>query len=636
MIARIAYALVFVVLLPLLLTLWAARLDTLVRLPAYGTPAMGLGLAIAGLGLMALATRELWVRARGLPMSPFPPARLVTTGVYRVIDHPIYLGAVLVAAGASLATHSGAGLWIVTPTLALSAIAFVAGFEREQTRRRFGTLPPPAFALPGAGNGPPTATQRLSVYVLVLLPWLVLDLAVEFLGVPPDARSTYLPWDGNLPVIPWTEVIYITTYAAVVLAPLAARSQRDLRRFARSGLVATALIIPLYLLLPFVAEAKPVIGNGFWENLMRLERVGDEAVTAFPAFHVVWACITARLYGSTWPSARFAWWGLALAVGVSCVTTGMHSLADVVAGFAAYGLVEAGPAIWRAMRKSAEEVANSWREIAVGPVRFLNHGLYAAAGGAMGLALALNLAGPGQLQWLVTMSLVSIAGASAWAQVIEGSPQLLRPYGYFGSVFGVVLLGVGIGAIGGDGWLVLAAFGTGATLTQAIGRLRCLVQGCCHGREAPEALGIRYTHPRSRVVRLSPLGVVPLHPTQVYSIASTLFVGAVMLRLWTLGAPLHMIVGAYFILVGLSRFVEEHFRGEPQTAVLAGLRLYQWLAIAFVVAGAVVTTLGADPAPPIAGFDPRILPGVLAVGLFAYLAYGVDFPRSERRFSRLV
>jgi len=194
--------------------------------------------------------------------------------------------------------------------------------------------------LPAATEAPPTGSQRFAVYLFVLLPWLLLDLGVEYLGVPTNAISTYLPWDLRLPVIPWTEAIYLTTYPAVVLAPLVARRGTDLRRFALGGLAATAFIIPLYLLLPLVAEAKPVVGDGFWETLLRWERFGDEAVTAFPAFHVVWACLTARLYGSMWPRARLAWWGLAFAVGLSCVTTGMHSVTDVAAGWAAYGIVE--------------------------------------------------------------------------------------------------------------------------------------------------------------------------------------------------------------------------------------------------------------------------------------------------------
>ena len=135
--------------LPALLAAWAIRLDTVLSLPACGSLAAGWGLAFAGLALMAIATRDLWVHGHGLPASPFPPERLVTGGIYGIVAHPVYVGAVLVAFGVSLATKSGAGLWVVAPVLALSAAAFVIGFEDDSTRRRYGALPSPLLRLPG-------------------------------------------------------------------------------------------------------------------------------------------------------------------------------------------------------------------------------------------------------------------------------------------------------------------------------------------------------------------------------------------------------------------------------------------------------------------------------------------------------
>ena len=634
--ARLAYAALFVLALPALLVAWAIRLDTVLALPAYGSVAPGAGVAIAGLALMAAATRDLWVHGRGLPASPFPPERLVTRGVYRIIAHPIYLGAVLVALGVSLATRSAAGLWIVSPVLALAVAAFVIGFESDSTRRRYGALPAPLLRLPDDSDAPPSAIERAAVYVLVFLPWLVLYMGVEYLGVPPDARSTYFAWDRSLPVIPWTEAVYAATYPFVSLAPLAAARKSELRRYALGGLWATAIIIPLYLLLPLVAPAKPVPGEGPWQTLMTWERQYDRPVTAFPAFHVVWSCLAAQLYTARWPRLRWLGWPIVAALAASCVTTGMHAAADVVAGFALYALVVCREAVWRRVCDGAEHLANSWRETRIGPVRLMSHGIYAGLGVTVGLLIAGALAGSQNLGWLVAMALLAgVLGAGLWAQVVEGSPQLLRPFGYFGAPLTAIVVALVAGFVDADAWLILVAFGTGGCFAQAIGRIRCLVQGCCHGREAPDALGIRYRHPMSRVVRLSALGGLPLHPTPLYSMVWMVLVGLVLLRLWALAAPLQFIAGTYFILVGLGRFVEEHFRGEPQTSVIAGLRLYQWLAIAFVAGGAMLTTLGPTAAPAAAAFDPRILPIALTVGAIHYVAYGVDLPGSNRRYSRL-
>jgi hypothetical protein len=112
--------------------------------------------------------------------------------------------------------------------------------------------------------------------------------------------------------------------------------------------------------------------------------------------------------------------------------------------------------------------------------------------------------------------------------------------------------------------------------------------------------------------------------------------GAILVRLWVLGAPLPFIAGGYLILAGLGRFVEEHYRGEPQTAVVAGLRLYQWLGIAFVAGGAAMTAVVGSPAPPPEALGPEAWGALAVVLLVTYGAFGVDLPGSNRRFSRLV
>lgn len=618
------------------MVLWARRLDALLALPRLHHPAVGIAIATLGASLALWATAFLWIRGGGLPASAFPPARLVTSGPYALFSHPIYVGASLVAFGVSIATGSAAGLWIVSPVLCAAATAWVFGFERELTRGRFGTLPAPALRLPEASDDAPTPSQRVATFVLVLLPWLVIYLALELLGPPPDARSGYMRWELALPVIPWAELVYAATYPLVVFTPLVARRRRHLRDFALDGLWSMAIVFPMYLSIPLVAEQRAIPGDGTLQWLMRVERALESPATAFPAYHVVWTLVAARVYAAGWPVLRLPLRVMVIAVAASCLATGMHAFIDVAAAFAAYALVRRRGQIWRSLRRGAERIANSWGEWTVGPIRLLGHGIYAGVGAALGVGAAVTLAGAAQLSWLLAFTAAAIAGAALWAQAVEGSPQLLRPYGYFGAVLGVVVLAVVASAAGRHGWLLFTAFGVGTTMTQAAGRLRCLAQGCCHGAHAPDEVGIVYTHARSRVVRLSQLGGTPLHPTQLYSIVSSLVIGALLARLWIVGAPLPFIGGAYFILVGLTRFVEEHYRGEPQTIVIGGLRLYQWLALSLVIGGAALTCItGARaPAPTWPGWS--VLPPLLAVALVTYAAYGMDFPRSRRRFSRLV
>ncbi len=109
----------------------------------------------------------------------------------------------------------------------------------------------------------------------------------------------------------------------------------------------------------------------------------------------------------------------------------------------------------------------------------------------------------------------------------------------------------------------------------------------------------------------------------------------VMARLWLVHAPLHLIADLYFILNGLGRFVEDAWRGEPQTRVAAGLRLYQWTAVGSVLAGVLMTALSVSEAAPAAHFDGIVTLPAAAFALLVGFVMGMDLPDSSRRFSRL-
>src|SRR5262249_20643559 len=160
-------------------------------------------------------------------------------------------------------------------------------------------------------------------------------------------------------------------------------------------------------------------------------------------------------------------------------------------------------------------------------------------------------AGPAYVTPMLLAAAAGLVGSALWAQYLEGSPVLLRPYGFYGGVLGIVAAAIAVTlARAQDPWPLLGADSVAAPWVQAVGLRRCLVQGCCHGRPAPEAIGIRYTHPRSRVCKAELAGV-PLHATPLYSIGWNVVVGVVLARMWALGAPLHLVGGVYLVLGGI-------------------------------------------------------------------------------------
>jgi protein-S-isoprenylcysteine O-methyltransferase Ste14 len=625
----VLYGLLFLVVLPLLLVLWARGAAPSVHLPTVHAPLVGWIAVASGLALVAAAMLDLWSRGGGLPMNAYPPPRLVTGGAYAVVGHPIYVGFVLAVAGVSAATGSAAGLWLVAPGVALGCAVLVLGHERPDLMRRFGRLARPWLSIPPPGAVAPTWPERTGALLLAMGPWLLLYEACAAIGPAPDAVSSFLPFERGWPVLAWAEPVYASTYPVVVAAHLRAPSRDALRTLTSRVLASMAVVFPLFLLVPLLAPPRPFAPVGPLGSLIALERAWDTPACAFPSYHVVLAFLSADAL-----SARSRLWRpWAWAVAASCLLVGAHSLADVAAGLLVVAALRNGRALWELLRRGAEGVANSWRDWRVGPVRVINHGLWVGLGAGTGVLVLGSVLGPGSASLAAAIWLLGVVGAGAWAQAIEGR-GLSRPFGFYGGLLGVVAGVLLAPAFGFDRWTALAAGAMAAPVVQGLGRLRCLVQGCCHGAPAPEGVGIRHVTPLSRVAKAG-LGGVPVHPTALYSILWNVLVGAVLLRLALLGAPGNLVAGIYLLLGGAGRFVEESYRGEPQTPVVLGLRLYQWMAVGSALAGAALTALGPSPEVTLHLPGPATLAAALVAFVLTGVAMGVDLPGSSRRLSRL-
>jgi len=634
-VGKVAYGLLFCVVLPALLWLWARGAGANVGLPMVRAPVAGAAVVIAGTVLMALGMWGLRVHGGGLPMNAFPPARRAERGVYAWLDHPIYAGFCAVVAGAAWWAGSAAGVWLVTPCVVLGCAALVYGFERDDLEQRLGRRTVPArLRIAPDTSDPPDLWDRVWLLVLVFVPWLVL---YEWIGHAPvgGSLSTAIGLDASVPIVGWMEALYAGTYALGVVPALMLRTRAALRRFEVAGLVGTGLGFWVCVAFPSVFPLREFPAESVWAALHGLERIdGVGGRIAFPSFHVFWAVMGAWAMAQRGAGVLGA--VLALGVAAGCVMTGMHGVVDIAGGMVLAAAALNCSRAWRWLLRSAQMVADGWREWRIGPARVLMHAWYAGLSAGVGMLLAEGLAPAHARPALWVMALGGVIGAGVWGQVFEGSGKLARPFGYYGCVLGAGAGAATGAAMGWSVWPAVGALAVAAPWIQAIGRLRCLVQGCCHGSPCAPGRGLRYTTARSRAWALGGLGGVEIHATPVYSIVANVAIGGLLIRLHFEGAPFAIIIGLGVLLSGLARFVEEHFRGEPQTPVIAGLRSYQWLSVLGVIAGAAVTCLNAGVRNEgrFALTSGAAWGAMVCAAVFA-LAMGVDFPGSSRRFARL-
>ena len=611
-IGKILYALLFVAVVPALLIVWARLTEKSVPLPAVQSLPVGLTIAGGGALLMIAGMAAIYFYGKGLPMNAYPPARFVAEGVYGFLPHPIYTGFSMLSIGVSIANGSPSGFWLVSPIVVLGCVALVQGYEKQATRELFGeAAATKAFIrLPSKEALPPTTPDRISVYLIALLPWLLFCQITVLIGTAPN-RSESLFAAAEFFNFEWRALLYQSRYLFIFFVPLAARTTRALRELAVFGSVSTGTALLLLIAFP------------------------DGGALISLASHIVWILLAARIYAQAYASWRnpFSVWAMLIAaVGGGA---GIHTPRDVLIGAALFSAAIKIRELWSAARSATERIANSWTEWRFGRIRIINHGIYAGMGSFVALSIIGTLTGAAYVPSILIVTASGILLSAISAQWIEGSSRLLRPYGWFGGMLGAII-GLFIAKLlGANALLLFAAFCAGAPWGQAGGRLRCLVQGCCHGREAPPEIGIRYVHPASRVCRLSELAGVSVHPTPLYSILYNAVTAIIVTRIWLAHGSLALLVGVYFILTGLGRFVEESYRGEPQTPVFGKLRLYQLISILTVVGGIFMTMAGRSMSAPAPEPNWQAILGSAVFGIFVCLAFGVDFPNSNKRFARL-
>jgi len=122
------------------------------------------------------------------------------------------------------------------------------------------------------------------------------------------------------------------------------------------------------------------------------------------------------------------------------------------------------------------------------------------------------------------------------------------------------------------------AVALGAPLGQAIGRVGCFINGCCHGGPTSVPWAVIYDHPNS----FCSLPGVPVHPTQLYFIVWNLDVFAVVFWLRKRPKPDGSSFLTYVMLYSAGDFVIRFWRVNEVYAV--GLQQGQLISVGVILA----------------------------------------------------
>lgn len=130
-------------------------------------------------------------------------------------------------------------------------------------------------------------------------------------------------------------------------------------------------------------------------------------------------------------------------------------------------------------------------------------------------------------------------------------------------------------------WTTADLFAPGIALGHVIGRLGCLLAGCCYGRPTDLPWAITFTDPAAAANVGTPLGI-PLHPTQLYDAGAELLIMVLLLATERRGKTFAgRTFWLYILLYGVSRFIVEFYRGDERGAIM-GLSTSQFISVVAV------------------------------------------------------
>ena len=108
-------------------------------------------------------------------------------------------------------------------------------------------------------------------------------------------------------------------------------------------------------------------------------------------------------------------------------------------------------------------------------------------------------------------------------------------------------------------WQLGDILAPGAILAQAIGRVGCLINGCCYGDTCDLPIAVTYSSPNS----YAPQGV-PIYPTELMHLVWNLIGFGILWALRKRMKPAGQLFMLYFIVFGVGDFVVHFFReGTP-------------------------------------------------------------------------
>ncbi|GAK55644.1 hypothetical protein U27_02478 [Candidatus Vecturithrix granuli] len=176
-------------------------------------------------------------------------------------------------------------------------------------------------------------------YKLRLVGLYVLAFGVFYLypNLFPLFEPVYLPLlaiDVNIPLVPWTFLIYVSDYVLILLVVILLKEREQFVSFARMAFGVLVGCGLFFLFFPTVYPLPPYpdVDNLMVAAVMKFIQIVDQPRNCFPSMHVALTSVSSWAMRSFGRKVHLIFWIWTFMIYVSTLTTKQHYALDIVGG----------------------------------------------------------------------------------------------------------------------------------------------------------------------------------------------------------------------------------------------------------------------------------------------------------------
>lgn len=169
--------------------------------------------------------------------------------------------------------------------------------------------------------------------MLFLIVWIVPYSALGYLNELRDVSFLPMWFDDLIPLYPPATLFYILYFPLCFFTFLVVKNEIVRRNGMKAFIYGTFMAVLFFIFYPTAMPRPELLGDGFFDIVLRKFWEIDTTANAFPSQHVINSFVCAFILGEEKKKFKWAFLFLALVIAISTMFVKQHYVWDILVGF---------------------------------------------------------------------------------------------------------------------------------------------------------------------------------------------------------------------------------------------------------------------------------------------------------------